>query len=99
MNAITNVHAFQREEQFPRLIAAELEVIRSTVLAACPASATVTLAFDGHLNLFIDVRTLEEAGAVEAVLPSLMGGIFGDMRRSGTPHQPFRHRVTATVNA
>lgn len=97
MNAISNIHAFPDTAGYSRSLCAEIEALHSLVHAACPPSAVVSVCFDGHFNLFVDVRSLEEAATVEAILPDLAGGAFRDLRRSGTPHQPFRHRVTATI--
>lgn len=99
MNAISNIHVFPGTAGYSRSLCAEIEALHSLVRAACPPSAVISICFDGHFNLFVDVRSLEEAATVEAILPDLAGGAFSDLRRSGTPHQPFRHRVTATITA
>lgn len=99
MNAISNIHAFPGTAGYSRSLCAEIEALHCLVRAVCPPSAVISICFDGNLNLFVDVRSLEEAAAVEAILPDLAGGAFCDFRRSGTPHQPFRHRVAANIAA
>ncbi|MYL98308.1 hypothetical protein GR702_11085 [Novosphingobium sp. FGD1] len=96
MNAITTVAEF-RHGLAENPISDELAYLRKAVEDACPPSATVSFTFDGRLRIAVDVHTFEEASQVEAVLPSIAGGVFHDVVRGNTPGMSFRRRVSALV--
>lgn len=92
-SSVTELHA-QRSTP----VTDELRHLANVVASVCPADATIGFCFaQQHLRLTVDVRTYEDARAVEAVLPTIAGGIFGGLARSGTPSQSFRRRITAIV--
>ncbi|WP_246604938.1 hypothetical protein [Aquisediminimonas sediminicola] len=76
----------------------ELSKITSTLREVCPVDAAISLHFDGKLHLHIDVRNMESVMGIEAMLPTLGAGLFHDIQRGPTPHQPFFHRVSAIVD-
>jgi hypothetical protein len=75
----------------------ELNRIFTLLRDATPRDATISFDFDGQLHVHIDVRRREEVTLLEALLPSLGGGLFHSMTRGSTPHHPFFHRMSAVV--
>lgn len=75
----------------------ELGRLRKMLLELGPCDAIIKFEFDGRLRLHIDVRRVEDVAMLEAVLPSLSGGIFHDVQRGMAGHNSFRHRVSALV--
>ena len=75
----------------------ELAKLRNVLVEHFPRDALIKFEFDGRLRVHVDVRRFEEVAVVEALLPSLSGGIYRDLQRSMTGHNSFLHRVTATV--
>lgn len=75
----------------------ELNRILNMLRDVSPPNATVSFDFDGQLHVHIDVRRREEVTLIEAVLPSLGGGLFHSLSRGATPHHPFFHRISAVV--
>jgi hypothetical protein len=89
-------------ELFPALhpssrITDELTRILAMLRDLAPRDAVISFDFDGKLHVHIDVRKREEVTVIEAVLPTLDGGRFGQLSRGATPHHPFFHRVSAVV--
>jgi hypothetical protein len=76
----------------------ELLGLAHLVEDACPCKTKISFSFDHALHIAVDVRTLEEAHMVEAMLPRLAGGVFQHVNRSAIPNHAFLKRVTATVN-
>ncbi|MFC0205402.1 hypothetical protein [Novosphingobium soli] len=97
MNAITAVAEF-RQGLPAYTVSDELAVLQKSVENACPPSSIVSFVFDGKLRVAVDVHTFEEASQVEAVLPSIGGGVFHDVARGNTPGMSFRRRVSALVD-
>lgn len=83
-------------EQQP--ISRELSKIIEPLHAEFPNAVEISFTFRKNLRLHLDVRTLEEAHAVEARLPALCGGIFQEIFAGRSPHHAFFHRVSAKVN-
>ena len=75
----------------------ELGKMRGVLLEKLPRDALIKFEFDGRLQLHIYVRRYEDLAVVEALLPSLCGGIFRDIQRGMTRHSSFNHRVSASV--
>lgn len=97
MNAISTVAEF-RHAMPATPISVELESLRKTVEDASPPASIVSFYFDGRLHVAVDVHTYEEASEVEALLPSIGGGVFHDPSRGNTPGMSFRRRVSALVD-
>ena len=81
----------------PTPISDELEKLRRVLVEQLPRDALIKFEFDGRLRLHVDARRFEDVAVVEALLPSLSGGIYGDLQRAMSRHNSFLHRVTATV--
>lgn len=77
----------------------ELTRILGMLREVCPNDAVISFDFDGDLHVHIDVRRREEVTLLEALLPTLGGGLFHSLSRGATPHHPFFHRVSALVAA
>ena len=75
----------------------ELGRLRGVLLEKLPRDSLIKFEFDGRLQLHVYVRRYEDLAVVEALLPSLCGGIFGDLQRGMTRHSSFNHRVTTSV--
>ncbi|MFC7535981.1 hypothetical protein ACFQPG_01205 [Sphingomonas sp. GCM10030256] len=75
----------------------ELEKLRSVLVEQLPRDALIKFEFDGKLRVHLDVRRFEDVAHVEALLPSLAGGIYRDLQRGLSRHNSFLHRVTASV--
>lgn len=75
----------------------ELNRILTLLRDACPENSHVSFDFDGRLHVHIDVRKREDVTIVEMILSKLGAGLFYGISRSGTPHHPFFHRVSAIV--
>jgi len=97
MNAITTIADF-RQSTLACPISDELGGLLKAVDDACPPSSIVSFLFDGKLRIAVDVHTFEEASLVEAILPSIGGGVFHDVSRGNTPGMSFRRRVSALVD-
>ena len=78
-------------------ISDELGKLRGVLIEKLPREALVKFEFDGRLLLHVHVRSYEDLPVVEALLPSLCGGIFRNLQRGMTGHTSHRHRVTASV--
>ena len=79
-------------------VSLELAKIIEPLHAEFPGAVEISFTFRKNLRLHIDVRTLEEAHAVEARLPALCGGIFHQIFSGSSPHRAFFHRVSAMVD-
>jgi hypothetical protein len=97
MNALANVHSLNPTQAFQRSLNTELQFLFDAVRGACPPSSIVNLCYDGRFNVHVDVQSYEDSIAVEALLPTVADGVLHDVRRTATPHQPFRRRVSATI--
>lgn len=82
----------------PKTVSDALNRILSSLSDACPDDAAISFDFDGKLHVHIDIRNLEDVALTEAILPTLCGGIFHEIRRGSTPHRSFFHRVSAQVD-
>lgn len=82
----------------PASITGELGKIRSSLLAACPRDSIVRFQFERDLRVQIDVRHYEDVAAIEALLPTLCGGIFSQVQRGKATGHSFFHRVSALVD-
>lgn len=76
----------------------ELNRIREAVRSACPDAAEITFEYDGKLRINVDIRRLEDLARLEAVLPTLCGGVFSAVQRGLVDNRPFLHRLTALVD-
>lgn len=79
-------------------ITAELEKIRAAVMAVCPRDSSVRFVFERDLRVQVDVRHYEDVAAIEALLPTLCGGIFTAVQRGKSAGHSFFHRVSARVD-
>ena len=79
------------------VITDELNRILAMLRDLAPRDATISFDFDGQLHAHIDVKKREEVTVLETVLPVVGGGLFQDLRLSGTPGRPFCHRLSAVV--
>lgn len=77
----------------------ELNRILGMLRDVSPKDAVISFDFDGRLHVHIDVRRREEVTLLEAVLPTLGGGLFQGLARGSTPHHPFFHRISALVES
>jgi hypothetical protein len=75
----------------------ELRRLMAILSTVCPKDSVITFTFDGNLHLHLDVRNFEEMTTVEALLPTVCGGIFHDVQRGMTEKHSFFHRLTAVV--
>ena len=78
-------------------ISDQLPKMSAMLKQACPSDAVIRFEYDGQLRVHIDVRRFEDMAQVESMLPSLCGGIFGDVQRGLAKHHSFFHRVSALV--
>lgn len=98
-----NITQLENVEPFPsqspsRTVSDELDRLIDLVRSICPADAKISFHYDSRLHLHIDIRRLEDVSAIETMLPTLGAGLFHDIQRGPTPHQPFFHRVSAFVD-
>ena len=64
----------------------------------CPPESVISFEYDGALRLNIDVRRVEDVARIEALLPSLCGGIFHGAQRRLTARHSFFHRISAIAS-
>ena len=81
-----------------RPISRELAKLIEPLHVEFPSAVEISFTFRKNLRLHIDVKTLEEAHAVEARLPALCGGVFQELFSGSSPHHAFFHRVSAKVS-
>ena len=79
-------------------ISEELAKIIEPLHAEFPNAVEIGFTYRKNLRLHVDVRTLEDAHAIEARLPGLCGGIFREVFSGSSPHHTFFHRVSAKVD-
>ena len=87
-----------RGPQRTMAISEELGRLTSALREICPPDGVITFEYDGALHLHIDVRRVEDVTKVEALLPSLCGGIFHGVQRGLTARHSFFHRISAMVS-
>jgi hypothetical protein len=78
-------------------VSKELARLTNVLRDHCPADAVITFEYSGALHLHVDVRRLEDVTKMEALLPSLCGGIFQNVQRGLAAHHSFFHRISALV--
>jgi hypothetical protein len=80
----------------PQGVAAVLASLTNRISLMCPTGSIVGFRFDGKLHADVDVRTVEQAMAVEAELQAR-----AEMFRNVRPKPPssFLHRITAELIA
>lgn len=76
----------------------ELARLTSILHEICPPDGVISFEYDGALHLHIDVRRVEDVTKIEALLPSLCGGIFHDVQRGLTARHSFFHRISSKVS-
>lgn len=81
----------------PTVVSDELGRLMAILRGFCRPEAVITFEYNDRLRVHIDVREVEEVARLEAILPSLSGGIFGDLQRGLAAHHSFFHRISATV--
>lgn len=79
------------------MVTDELNRISDMLREVVPSDATISFDFDGQLHAHIDVKKHEQVTVLQTVLPAVGGGLFHDLRMSGTPNRPFCHRLSAIV--
>ena len=79
-------------------ISEELGRLTSVLREICPPDGVITFEYNGALHLHIDVRRVEDVTKVEALLPSLCGGIFHGVQRGLTARHSFFHRISSLVS-
>lgn len=87
-----------RGPQRTTAVSEELGRLTSILREICPPDGVITFEYDGALHLHIDVRRVEDVTRIEALLPSLCGGIFHGVQRGLTAHHSFFHRVSSMVS-
>ena len=87
-----------RATQRTMVISEELGKLTSILHEICPPDGVISFEYDGALRLHIDVRRLEDVAKLEALLPSLCGGIFHGVQRGLTTRHSFFHRVSSMVS-
>lgn len=75
----------------------ELQKLTTMLRPLCPKDSHISFEFDGSLHVHVDLRRFEDLTAVEAILPTICGGIFHDVRRGIAERHSFFHRLTADV--
>jgi hypothetical protein len=75
----------------------ELNRIRETVQALCPAGATITFEYSTRLRINIDTRRMENLARLETLLPTACNGLFTNIHRGLVDNHPFLHRLSAEV--
>ena len=79
------------------LVTDELEKLTAMLREVCPRDAMITFEYDGRLRLHIQLRRSEDVTKMEAILPTLFGGIFHAVQRGQVGRGSFLHRVSALV--
>ena len=92
-----NVESMFAEPQ-PTPVSDELGKLRGVLIEKLPRDALIKFEYDGRLQLHVYVGRYEDLAVVEALLPSLCGGIFRNLQRGMTRHSSFNHRVSAAVD-
>lgn len=81
----------------PNIVSDELGRLTSILREYCRPEAVITFEYNGILRVHIDVREIEDVARLEAIFPSLCGGIFHSTQRGLAAHHSFFHRISATV--
>jgi len=81
----------------PTCVSDELAKLMRVLREFCQPEATIAFEYDGSLKVHIDVREIEDVARLEAILPSLCGGIFSNTQRGLAAHHSFFHRISAHV--
>ncbi len=76
----------------------ELGRLTSMLREVCPTEAVISFDYNGALHLHVDVRLIEDVTKIEALLPSLCGGIFHSAQRRMTARHSFFRRVSFSVS-
>ena len=87
-----------REPQQRMAVSEELGRLTRILREVCPPESVISFEYDGALRLNIDVRRVEDVARIEALLPSLCGGIFHGAQRRLTARHSFFHRISAIVS-
>lgn len=103
MSNVVSVWPYEHE-RFPEAarqdrVTEQLNGISSMLRDVLPSDAVVSFAFDGNLQVHIDVRKREDVILVENLLPNRAGGLLRRITRGATPRRPFFHRLSALVNS
>jgi hypothetical protein len=75
----------------------ELQKLTAMLASVCPKESVITFEYNGKLRLHIDIRRFEEMTTIEALLPTICGGIFCNVQRGMAEKHSFFHRLTALV--
>lgn len=75
----------------------ELRKLACALKPHCPCDTIITFEFEEKLRLHVDLRRFEDMTTIEALLPTICGGIFGNVRRGNAVGHPFFHRVSAII--
>src|SRR5687768_481234 len=87
-----------RTPQRTMVISDELARLTGILREVCPPDGVITFGYDGALRLHIDVRRVEDVARIEALLPSLCGGIFHGVQRGLAARHSFFHRISSIVS-
>ena len=82
----------------PMVVSDELGRLTGILREICPPEGVISFEYDGALHLHIDVRRVEDVARIEALLPSLCGGIFHGAQRRLTARRSFFHRISSMVS-
>jgi hypothetical protein len=75
----------------------ELRRLKGMLTPLCPPDTVISFEFSGDLLLHLDIRRFEEMTTIEAMLPTICGGIFRDVHRGMAAKHSFFHRLSASV--
>ena len=87
-----------RGPQRTMVVSEELGRLTSILRGICPPDGVISFEYEGALHLHIDVRSVEDVTKIEALLPSLCGGIFHSTQRGLTARHSFFHRISSMVS-
>ena len=79
-------------------VSEELGRLTDILREICPPDGVISFEYNGSLHLHIDVRRVEDVTKIEAMLPSLCGGIFQGAQRGLSAHHSFFHRISSMVS-
>ena len=80
------------------VVSDELGRLTHILREICPPEGVISFEYDGILHLNIDLRRLEDIARIEALLPSLCGGIFHGAQRRFTARHSFFHRISSLAS-
>jgi hypothetical protein len=78
-------------------IADHLSALKAQVARFTPSDADIHFTFDHRLRIHVDVRSMEDALAVQSAIEAFGVGNFRDVSRSSVPCHAFRRRVSAVI--